>query len=177
VTAKRIREFLNPLSDLKDTKKTAVKVIDGVGLDDVEREIVETRWLGEVLRWEKTWQLQRLFYTWLRIPIIIGAATVPVLAGLHVPAVATALVGLLVAILTSLDGLFHLESRWTQARLAASKLKSEGWQFLGQTGPYKGLDRHLAFQQFLGRIETINRELEVARLALFVHDSKGKDDE
>lgn len=44
---------------------------------------------------------------------------------------ATALVGLSVAILTGLDSLFRLAERWRQARFTAAVMVFEGWRFVG----------------------------------------------
>jgi hypothetical protein len=86
-----------------------------------------------------------------------------------VPKIATVLVGLVVAILTALDGLFRLGSRWQQARLAEEMLSSEGWRFIGLTGDaYEGIEqRKDAYKVFLARLEKLNEQLSLMRLGLF----------
>lgn len=144
------------------------------GLTDEQRDFVRTRWLGEARRYDRAWRAQRLGYYSLRVPIIIGAATVPVLASLAVPKLATALVGLAVAILTGIDSLFRLGLRWQQERRAANAIIFEGWQFLELTGPeYQGMSRGAAYTLFLGRLEALNEQLSSKYLELFTEDGQG----
>jgi len=150
--------------------ETAGKLIDGLTeLGETEREILRTRWLGEVRLYQNLWKRQRRAYYLLRTPMVIGATTVPVLAGLGIPKIVTVLVGLAVAILTALDGLFRLGIRWQQARFAEEVLSSEGWRFLGLTGEaYEKVGRREdAYKVFLGRLEKLNEQLSLVRLGLF----------
>jgi len=157
-------------------RETAEKLINSFeDLEECEREIVQTRWLNEVTLYHSLWKRQRAAYYSLRIPMVIGATTVPVLASLSVPQIATVLVGLMVAILTALDGLFRLGSRWRQARLAEEKLSSEGWRFLELSGDiYDGTDRTVAYRAFLKRIELLNEQLSMTRLELFDEKTSGQ---
>jgi hypothetical protein len=153
-----------------DNWKTAGNLIDGLTeLSESERVIVRTRWLDEARAYRNLWKLQRRAYYSLRIPMVIGATTVPALAGLGGPKIVTVLVGLVVAILTALDGLFRLGSRWQQARFAEEMLSSEGWRFLGLTGEaYEGIERRQdAYEVFLERLEDQNEQLSLVRLGLF----------
>jgi hypothetical protein len=148
--------------------KTAEELIGELDLDEMDRKLLRTRWLHEAKRYEKLWARQRRWYYRLRVLMIIGAATVPVLAGLSVSTLATALVGLGVAILTGLDALFNLDSRWQQGRLAATEIGFEGWQFLELSAKeYEGKDHRDAFRIFLGRLEELNERLATRRLDLF----------
>jgi hypothetical protein len=149
--------------------ETAAELIDSCKeLGPSERRIVRTRWLNEVMLYHKLWKRQRAAYYALRTPMMIGATTVPVLAGLSVPKIVTVLVGLTVAILTGLDSLFQLGTRWRQARLAEEKLSSEGWRFLGLSGEiYTGVGREAAYITFISRVEELNEHLSAMRLELF----------
>jgi hypothetical protein len=156
--------------------ETAEELIDGFKeLEKAEREIVRTRWLNEVMLYHHLWKRQRFAYYALRAPMIIGATTVPVLASLSVPKIATVLVGLAVAILTAFDGLFRLGSRWRQARFAEERLSSEGWQFLELAGEnYEKAERRAAYKAFLRRIEKLNEQLSMMRLELFDEKDPGE---
>ncbi len=148
------------------------------GLEDLspeQREIAQARWVQQGRMYETLWRRQRFAFYCLRVPIILGAATVPVLAGLSVPRIATALVGLLVAALTGLDGFFALGVRWQQHRRAASVIGFEGWQFLELSGDYAGKDRRTAFSEFLTRLEDLNRNLEMTYLDIFRATSKARE--
>jgi hypothetical protein len=143
------------------------------GLDDQQREIVKVRWLEEAMRYDRSWRAQRIVYYCFRVPIVIGAATVPVLASLAVAKLATALVGLGVAILTGLDSLFRLGLRWQQERRSANAIIFEGWQFLELSGPdYRGKSRSDAYQLFLGRLEQLNERLSSTYLELFADEAQ-----
>lgn len=158
--------------------ETAEKLVSGLEeLEAAEQDIVRTRWLNESRQYHKLWKSQRFAYYSFRIPMVVGATTVPVLASLSVPKIATVLVGLAVAILTALDGLFRLGSRWRQARFAEEMLSSEGWRFLGLTGEtYEKLaGRREAYKVFLARLEKLNEQLAMMRLELF--SEKGPDSE
>lgn len=152
-----------------DGWEMATKLIEGfTELDEAERDIVRTRWLDEAKLYRHLWRRQRRWYYRLRTPMVIGATTVPALAGLGAPKLATVAVGLLVAILTALDGLLRLGSRWQQARYAEEVLNSEGWRFLGLTGEaYEGVARKDAYRIFLERLEKLNEQLSLVRLGLF----------
>jgi len=93
-------------------------------------------------------------YYIIRVPIILGAATVPVLASLSVPKLVTALVGLGVAILSGLDSFLRFGLRWQQQRRAAASIEFEGWQFRELSGHYAKHTAHKdALKVFLGRLE------------------------
>jgi hypothetical protein len=152
----------------------AEQLIDALAeLTDAQREVLKLRWLEEAKRYDRAWRLQRLTYYCLRIPIIAGAATVPVLAGLAVAKLATAMVGLGVAILTGVDSLFRLGLRWQQERRAANTIIFEGWQFLELSGPdYQGAERGAAYTVFLGRLEALNERISSAYLELFADEGQ-----
>jgi hypothetical protein len=138
-------------------------------LDKNERQIVRMRWLDSAERYDQLWRSHRLVFYGFRVPIIIGAATVPVLASLSVPKLATALVGLGVAILTGLDSFFRFGLRWQQQRHAAAEIESEGWGFLELSGPtYSHHGTHkAAYPEFLSRLEGMNRGFATSYLDLF----------
>ena len=137
-------------------------------LDETELEIVRLRWLEKAARGDSQWRSHRMAYYGFRVQIIIGAATVPVLASLDVANVVTALVGLVVAILTGLDSFFRYGLRWQQQRRSAVELESEGWEFLELSGEYAEFESHnAALRTFLGNLEESNKRLALTYLDLF----------
>jgi hypothetical protein len=137
------------------------------GLTPAQLKIVQARWIDQGRRSDALWRNQRLAYYSFRVPIIVGAATVPVLASLQVPHLFTAMVGLVVAVLTGLDSFLHYGVRWQHQRRAATALTFEGWAFLELTGVYSGLEKDKAYRLFLKRIEELNERLEMNYLDLF----------
>jgi hypothetical protein len=146
-------------------------------LDQKDIEIVRLRWLQNAEHSDGLWRSHRSVYYGFRVPIIIGAATVPVLASLSVPDIATALVGLAVAILTGLDSFFRFGLRWQQRRHSAVAMESEGWGFLELSGPYAAHSNHkTALTPFLSSLEEINKRLAMAYLDLFREAEPAKSD-
>lgn len=156
------------------TWRTARKVL-AEELSEAQLSVVKARWLDVQEKWENLWQRQRSIYWYcFRVPIIVGAATVPVLASLDASTTATALVGLGVAVLTGLDSFFKLETKWQQARLAADATSIEGWRFIELSErPYRGKDHRTAYPEFLARIERLNERLARERLDLYSSEGKG----
>jgi hypothetical protein len=149
--------------------RSAERLLDGLKeLSEQERDVVRTRWLVETRRYDELWQKQRLGYFLLRGLTVVGAAIVPVMVSLSAPKLATALVGVSVAILTGFDSLFRLAERWRQARFAAAVMTFEGWRFLELSGEiYGGLNRRDACQVFLSRLEDVHERISMMRLDIF----------
>lgn len=168
-----VRDFGSTRTDWDEVEaKLLVLLAD---LKEKERDVVRLRWFGAAKRYDLLWRQHRLFYYGYRVPIVIGAATVPVLASLSgVSKVATAVVGLLVAILAGLDTFFRFDVRWQQQRHAAAELDSEGWEFLELSGTYARHKTHEhAYKHFLSRLEAINLRLATTYLDLFREAEKG----
>lgn len=137
-------------------------------LDAERQEIVKLRWFEETKNFDLGWRRKRAAHYCFRVPTIIGAATVPVLAGLSVSRYTTAIVGLVVAVLTGLDSFFQLETRWQQQRRSALQLQFEGWQFVELSGDYAQFDTHAdAYKRFLKRLEELNLNLSESYIASF----------
>jgi Protein of unknown function (DUF4231) len=138
------------------------------GLSPSQRETIRRRWLKEAEHYDVLWRRQRWKDYALRIPLVVLAATVPVLAGLDVRRGYVALAGLGVAILASLDALFQLGERWRQLRQTATLMTREGWCFIELTGPYFEEPSHkTAYRRFLDRLEALNATQTAGYLRTF----------
>jgi hypothetical protein len=176
---RRLFSRLNRLSpEVKLAWWEAAQLIDGLNgdLTDAQRQILRVRWVEQTKMYERLWRGQRTVYYMIRVPIILGAATVPVLASLSVPRLATALLGLMVAALTGLDSFFQLGSRWQQHRHAATVLGFEGWEFLELTGSYAKMTRPKAYEAFVKRLESMNKNFALTYLDLFRATGKDQQD-
>jgi hypothetical protein len=138
-------------------------------------EVLESRWIDQTLMYERLWRSQRGVYYLVRVPIILGATTIPVLASLHVPAGWTVGVGLTVAVLTALDSFFQLGARWQLHRHAATELGFEGWEFISLVGRYAKKTRASAARDFIAELEVMNKKLALAYLAVFREERKQAD--
>jgi hypothetical protein len=154
--------------------RDAVKLIDGMAGDDPAQElsahecrILKSRWIGQTVMYEHLWRSQRGTYYLLRIPIILGATTIPVLASLSAPKLVTAAVGLVVAVLTALDSFFQFGSRWQRHRQAATELGFRGWEFLELSGTFAKKSRREAYAEFITGLEALNKRQATAYMELF----------
>jgi hypothetical protein len=83
----------------------------------------------------------------------IAAATVPVLINLDVPKLAPTLLSLLVTILVSIEGIFHLREHWKNYDLMKSFLRQEACLFEAGGGHYRNKKPDEAFILLVERVE------------------------
>jgi len=83
----------------------------------------------------------------------MSAATVPVLINLDVPKLAPTLLSLLVTILVSVEGIFHLREHWKNYDLMKSFLRQEACLFEAKGGAYRNKQPHEAFILLVERVE------------------------
>jgi hypothetical protein len=170
---------------VEDSWVEASRLIDALGGDgeeDLSAEqcrILKIRWIEQAKMYEQIWRQQRAVYYIVRVPIILGATTIPVLASLGVNKLVTALVGLAVALLTALDSFLQLGSRWHRHCHTATELVFEGWMFLERAGGYAGKSMHQAYRLFITRLEGMNRRAAFTYLSAFrasdVGDPRGRE--
>jgi len=121
-------------------------------------EYIKVR-VDEQIKWydEKSKVNQR-WYHWLRAVEIIAASLVPLLAGYisngtsYLSIIVGAL-GVLIAVITAIVGLFHFHEKWIEYRTVCESLKNEKNLFLTATSPYS--EEKTAFQIFVQRIEAL----------------------
>ena len=83
----------------------------------------------------------------------IAAATVPVLINLDIPKIAPTLLSLLVTILVSIEGIFHLREHWRSYDLMKSFLRQEACLFQAKGGAYRNKAADDAFILLVERVE------------------------
>ena len=84
----------------------------------------------------------------------MAAATVPVLINLkEVPSIVPTLLSLLVTILVTLEGIFHLREHWKNYDLMKSFLRQEACLFEAGAGAYRDKKPHDAFALLVERVE------------------------
>jgi hypothetical protein len=158
---------------VEDSWREAVTLIDALGADAEDGlspeqcQILKTRWVEQAMMYDQLWRGQRAIYYLVRVPIILGATTIPVLASLSVDKLIVALVGLAVALLTALDSFLQLGPRWHQHSHTATELGFEGWLFLERAGSYSGKTPRQAYEAFITRLEAMNRKAAFTYLSAF----------
>lgn len=102
-----------------------------------------------------TAKAERYRYSYLILTTLaaISAAAVPVLINLNVPKLAPTLLSLLVTILVSVEGIFHLREHWRNYDLMKSWLRQEACLFEAKGGAYRNKDANEAFILLVERVE------------------------
>jgi len=118
-------------------------------------EYIETRF-NRFRNWydEKGVQCKK-YYLWTRSIEICGGVTIPVIVNLSFPQdkfVLTA-VSLIVAILISLESVFHFRERWKRYRETEQILTREYQYYATGEGEYRNIDRVEAFRIFIDKVE------------------------
>ncbi len=98
---------------------------------------------------------QKLFKR-LRLIELVCAAFIPLLAGYATQAKSIqytiGAMGLIVAIITGIIGLFRFQENWVEYRTTCESLKHEKYLFLTKCKPYDSAD---AFQFFVNQVERL----------------------
>jgi hypothetical protein len=89
-------------------------------------------------------------YKWLKLLELAVAASLPVVAGIGSPALATGALAAVIVVLEGAQHLYQFQERWITYRSTAEALKHERYLYLAKAGPYLGADRH---RQLAERIE------------------------
>jgi hypothetical protein len=118
-------------------------------------EYIQTR-VDEQIEWynKKSGHNQNWFRR-LRIIEIVAAAMIPLLAGyadLDAMKIAVAVLGLLIAVIAGVLGLFQFQENWTSYRVTCESLKQEKYLFVTKTEPYHQAD---SFPLFVQRVEAL----------------------
>ena len=97
------------------------------------------------------------WYKWLRIIEIIAAASIPFVAGYMSdgtlwPKVSAGVLGLIVAIITAIVGLYNFQEHWVEYRTTCESLKHEKFLYLTKTEPYNIEE---PFPLFVKRVESL----------------------
>ncbi len=75
-------------------------------------------------------------YKSLKVIEIVSAALVPLTAGMHLPAVVTGTLGVMIAVLEGLLQLNQYQHDWITYRSTCETLKHEKYLYLAKAGPY-----------------------------------------
>lgn len=102
-------------------------------------------------------QSNQKWYKWLRLVEIIAATSIPFIAGYMEEGiiwtkVSVGILGLIVAIITAIIGLYNFQEHWVEYRTTCESLKHEKYLFHTKTEPYNIED---PFPLFVKRIESL----------------------
>jgi Protein of unknown function (DUF4231) len=154
-------------------KQDFYRIIDALeDLTSLQKDYLKQRWLGQVLWMENRSGQMRHWHRRLRVAMIVASSLVPFVVAIDARCSSTVqqvlkliIVGLSVVVTVgaTLDEFFGFGERWYNYRKAVELLKSQGWQFLELSGPYREYADHgEAFPVFTDQIESIiQRDVEV----------------
>ncbi len=159
----RLKEELGPVIESKE-----------LALSGLQKNYLRSRWLEQAARAEASYNRSLKGYYTLRVTMVVGATTLPVLTALSVGAavpdgwatvvrVLTVLAGLLVSACVAIEHLFDVGGRYRRSERVAGRLQAEGWRFFQLSGPYASYGSHsAAFQAFADQVEALSqRDVEV----------------
>lgn len=138
------------------------KLIEEPNLSDLQKHFLRSRWLDQVLWMDGRTNSTHKRHYFLRLTMIIGGVIVPALVSLNLSEEAGSVIrwatfgiSLLVAISAASEGFLHYGDQWQHYRRTVELLKTEGWQFFEQNGPYVGKSHTEAYPIFTARVEDI----------------------
>ncbi len=108
-------------------------------------------WYDDKAAWNQKW------FKRLQVIVIVAGASVPFLSGLTsgedvLSKVLIGSLGVLIAALTAVLGLYKFQENWIQYRITCESLKREKYIFSAGVAPYSGAD---AFDLLVERVESL----------------------
>jgi hypothetical protein len=123
-----------------------------VNPDDYIKDRVD----GQIEWYNRKSGTNQRWFRWLRIVEIIAAASIPLLVGyadsISEFKVAVGILGLLIAVIAGILGLYQFQENWAGYRTTCEALKQEKYLFLTKTQPY---DQGDSFALFVQRAENL----------------------
>lgn len=126
-----------------------------------ENEYIETRLDDQIAWYDRKSQWNQRVFKRLQVIQIVAAALIPFLAGFTTADGGWArwtvgLLGVLIAAIAGVQGLYRFQEQWIQYRGTCESLRHERYLFLAGVAPYDGKD---AFRLLVKRVEAcISRE-------------------
>jgi len=118
-------------------------------------EYIQSRVDGQINWYNRKSETNQRWFRIMRIVEIVAAASIPLLAGytdLQPAKIIVGCLGLLVAVIAGVLGLYQFQELWTGYRSTCEALKQEKYLFLTKTEPYNQND---SFPLFVQRIENL----------------------
>ena len=151
-------------------------IIDGLKLPEGmegNKEIIKSRFLEEVVYYEKKRDSTKKYYNVFRFIVTTGSILLPALLSIgqmdpnklprnfdQISYWSTWSISLLVTISNGFLQLFSLDKNYFNYSLVVEQLKTEGWQYFGLSGKYEDHDIHdkEAYKEFCKAVENIKRK-------------------
>jgi hypothetical protein len=136
-------------------------------IDGRIKEYIDSRLQGErgyLGYYDRTARRMKRRHLQTRSAAAIGAVLIPVVSNLtwephvrsveiHVATVGASLIGLTVALILALEGVFHFKEQWQNYRGTEQYLLSQKYRFENGVDEYQALSTEEAFKLFVSRVE------------------------
>jgi len=137
-------------------------------IDERVKQYIENRLLsgqtGYLGYYDQTAKRMKRRYLQTRSAAAIGAVLIPVVSNLpweprirgatiHIAALVASLIGLAVALILALEGVFHFKEQWQNFRGTEQYLISQKYRFENGVDEYQALSPEEAFKLFVSRVE------------------------
>lgn len=121
-----------------------------------EEEYISSRVENQIGWYDRKSQNAQCWFKWLRGSEIVAAAVIPLIAGFAKDPIPVTLIvsilGVLIAIISSIIGLNQYQENWTEYRTTCESLKHEKFLYLTKAEPYHKDEPFLLFVQ---RVESL----------------------
>ena len=149
------------------------KIIDTLELDsETDRNILKSRFLSEVVQYEKRKMKTKKYYDIFRFIVTTGSILLPAILSLgqmdptklpknfdQITYWASWSISLMVTASNGFLQLFSLDKNYFEYALTTEQLKTEGWQYFQLSGKYEDDESHQeAYKVFSKSIENIKRK-------------------
>lgn len=164
----------NNSTSLKDSYAEQINdIINTLELDsETDRNILKSRFLGEVINYEKRKLHTKKYYNIFRFIVTTGSILLPAILSLgqmdpsklpknfdQLTYWASWTISLMVTASNGFLQLFSLDKNYFEYALTTEQLKTEGWQYFQLSGKYEDDESHReAYKAFSKSIENIKRK-------------------
>ena len=164
----------NSTEDYDDSYANQINgIIDSLILDsETDRRILKSRFLAEVLKYEKRKEHTKKYYNIFRFIVTIGSIILPAILSLgqmdpaklprnfdQITYWSSWTISLMVTASNGFLQLFSLDKNYYEYALTTEQLKTEGWQYFELAGKYEDDETHQdAYKGFCKSIENIKRK-------------------
>tara|TARA_B110000977_G_C11045259_1_gene480301 strand:- start:371 stop:1219 length:849 start_codon:yes stop_codon:yes gene_type:complete len=154
-------------------KSQVLEIIDTLDLEsDTNKSILKSRFVGEVLNYEKRRDDVKKYYNLFRFIVTTGSILLPAILSIgqmdpnKLPKNFDTLsywtawsISLMVTASNGFLQLFSLDKNYFEFALTTEQLKTEGWQFFQLSGKYEDCESHKeAYKSFNKSVENIKRK-------------------
>jgi hypothetical protein len=152
---------VSSVGQLEQLKKMVDELGESKELSASQVAFLRTEWLHQVDLWDAWSRRANWWYYALRLLIVIGGASLPVLLTLQVQApsdvlaIAAVVVSAIVAAAAAWEGVANYGQVWLLKCRWAVTLRAEGWRFLHRVGKYTGPNYEQVFPSFVLEVEAL----------------------